>query len=112
MKGFYDNMVPKAMNKLGKPFGSKVEVINMGDVGEVMSLPVTDAMRESARGGFPLFRKTPALSAMDQALDNAKSEKERHGIIKEMLVEIEVFAPVYHRERGNEEPKGLIQKAP
>ena len=62
MKSFYDNIVPKAANKLGKPFGAKIEEVQLplvakdaynGQTFTVQSLPVTYAMKESVSGECP-----------------------------------------------------------
>lgn len=97
MKAFYDAIVPSAANKLGKPFGAKVENIQIdvkpditdegidlesGEVGTapegkyatVQSLPVTDKMIESVSQGVPLFRQsdiTKDLSSIEQLSDIA-----------------------------------------
>jgi hypothetical protein len=69
MKGFYDQMLPKMANKLVKPFGSKVEQVNMDigagkpadmrnalDTTQVHSLKITPELRKAAMTkGFPLF---------------------------------------------------------
>lgn len=80
MKGFYDNMLPKMINKYVKKWGAKVgetnifttsdgkplteyeaENDNISDYGmddvDVHSLDITDAMRESAMQGQPLFNR-------------------------------------------------------
>ena len=73
MKAFYDAIVPNAANKLGKQFGAKVEEIDINNGGKidmssgvldlnqavnVLSLPITPSMRESALNeGMPLFQK-------------------------------------------------------
>ena len=58
MNTFYDNIVPKIADKLGKPFGTKVETSDIKGVGEVNTLPISDAMREAALSeGQPLFNK-------------------------------------------------------
>lgn len=57
MKAFYDQIIPKAAKKLGKPFGADVETIELPWIGKQQSIPVTDKMREMASQGMPLFRK-------------------------------------------------------
>lgn len=72
MKAFYNQIIPKAANKLGKKFGATVQPteINFGDdinqeTGEilpdnkqtVLSIPITDKMKESVTSeGVPMFR--------------------------------------------------------
>ena len=57
MIAFYDQIVPKAAKKLGKPFGADVETVEIPEIGQQQSIPVTDALREIAPNGMPLFRK-------------------------------------------------------
>ena len=65
MKGFYDQILPRFMDKYGKKWGVKtgeVELPNIGDNGLTMwSVDVTDDMRESVMRGQPLFRKSTEL---------------------------------------------------
>ena len=56
MIAFYNQIVPKAAMKLGKPFGANVEVVELPETGQQLSIPVTDKMRESVSEGVPLFR--------------------------------------------------------
>ncbi len=56
MKWFYDQILPKAVQKLGKPFGARVENIELPKIGTQQSIPVTDAMIKSVSEGVPLFR--------------------------------------------------------
>ncbi|MBQ6069480.1 MAG: hypothetical protein IJK84_08260 [Bacteroidales bacterium] len=60
MKGFYDHILPRFMDKYGKRWGVKtgeVELPNIGENGLTMwSVDVTDDMRESVMRGQPLFR--------------------------------------------------------
>jgi hypothetical protein len=58
MSAFYDSIVPNLAGKLGKPFGAKVEMAEVSDVGSVPSLPVTEAMKSSIRqSGVPVFQE-------------------------------------------------------
>jgi hypothetical protein len=55
MKGFYDNILPKSLEKLGKKFDAKVGKTEMDGV-EVWQMGITPKMRESAMSkGQPLF---------------------------------------------------------
>ena len=58
MKGFYDEMLPRFMNKYGKKWGAKVGEVELSTPGrEVMhSVDVTPEMKESVQQGQPLFR--------------------------------------------------------
>lgn len=82
MKAFYDQIIPSAANKLGKPFGAKVEPVVLGEKASEyegvpledierygkqegvnklfisQSIPVTPQMVESTLAGIPLFRPT------------------------------------------------------
>ena len=72
MKGFYDQILPRFMDKYGKKWGVKtgeVELPNIGDNGLTMwSVDVTDDMRESVMRGQPLFRpKTQSREGGEEA---------------------------------------------
>lgn len=62
MKGFYDQMLPRYMDKYGKKWGVKTDEVrldNIGDNGLTMwSVDVTPEMRESVMEGQPMFFKT------------------------------------------------------
>ncbi len=62
MKGFYDQILPRFMDKYGKKWGVKtgeVELPNIGDNGLTMwSVDVTPEMKESVMEGQPMFFKT------------------------------------------------------
>lgn len=58
MKSFYNKMLPAQANKIGKSFKSRASAIDLGgEVGKVLSMPVTNEMIEGTREGAPLFRK-------------------------------------------------------
>ena len=61
MKGFYDDILPRFMNKYGKKWGVKVSDITLPNVeksGEIMhSVPVTPEMKESVMQGQTMFRE-------------------------------------------------------
>jgi len=59
MAGFYDKILPKAVGKFIKKFGSKVGVSQVGGQ-DVWTFPVTDKMQKSAMEGMPLFSRKPA----------------------------------------------------
>ena len=62
MKGFYDNILPKSLEKLGKKFDAKVGKTEMDGV-EVWQMDITPKMRESVTTkGQPLFA-VPAVGA-------------------------------------------------
>jgi hypothetical protein len=63
MKGFYDNILPKSLEKLGKKFDAKVTKTTM-DGTEVWQMDITPKMRESVTTkGQPLFQVAPAIPA-------------------------------------------------
>ena len=63
MKGFYDQILPKSLEKLGKKFDAKVGKTEMDGV-EVWQMDITPKMRESVlTKGQPLFAATPVLPA-------------------------------------------------
>jgi DNA repair protein RadC len=100
MKAFYDNIVPKAASKLAKPFGGKVEMIDLDlnddvldldlvneailsipedGIVKVQSMPISPQMREAAmEKGFPLFLITGARGArkLDAAARKANANNE------------------------------------
>lgn len=63
MKGFYDDILPRFMNKYGKKWGVKVEDINLPGIGDpfegavMHSIDVTPEMKESVMQGQPMFQK-------------------------------------------------------
>lgn len=72
MKGFYDEILPRFMNKYGKKWGVKVgevELPNVEEAGRTMwSVDVTPEMKESVMQGQPLFRiaeQKPQEEALD-----------------------------------------------
>ena len=60
MKGFYDEILPRFMNKYGKKWGVKVGEVELPHVEEsarkMWSVDVTDAMKDSVMEGQPMFR--------------------------------------------------------
>ena len=69
MKGFYDLILPKSLDKLGKKFDTKVTKTNM-DGTEVWSMDITPKMRESIlKKGQPLFAAAP-VGMMGQEQEN------------------------------------------
>ena len=60
MKGFYDDILPRFMNKYGKKWGVKVSDIHLPNLEEsaqtMHAVPVTSEMAESVLRGQPLFR--------------------------------------------------------
>ena len=81
MKGFYDQILPRFMDKYGKKWGVKtgeVELPNLGDRGLTMwGVDVTDDMRESVMRGQPLFRpKTQSREGGEAAARGDWSDRE------------------------------------
>lgn len=85
LRGFYDELVPRLMGRFAKPFGSRVERIEVGEgkrhVLSVMSVEVTPAMREAALAGLPMFRRDRARSA-PRFLDTASVEAEVEAFVE------------------------------
>jgi hypothetical protein len=66
MKGFYDQILPKSLEKLGKKFDAKVGKTNM-DGTEIWKMDITPQMRESVlTKGQPLFAGSPAFPIANQ----------------------------------------------
>ena len=66
MKGFYDQILPKSLEKLGKKFNAKVGKTNMDET-EVWKMDITPQMRESVlTKGQPLFAGSPAFPIANQ----------------------------------------------
>ena len=69
MKGFYDDILPRFMNKYGKKWGMKVGEVDLPDLSEpntsgkvqrgltMWSVDVTPEMKESVMQGQPMFQK-------------------------------------------------------
>lgn len=72
MKGFYDDILPRFMNKYGKKWGVKVGEIELPDLEEsakhMWSVDITPEMKESVMQGQPLFRLD------DEADNNNKND--------------------------------------
>jgi len=67
MKGFYDNIVPKTIEKLGKQFGVKVQVGKSGKE-PIYYIDIPPAMRDKVLAeGFPLFSANVPVIDNDQA---------------------------------------------
>ena len=73
MKGFYDQMLPRFMDKYGKRWGVKtgtVELPNVEEAGRTMhSVDVTPEMKESVMQGQPLFSTSAKdeITSVDEA---------------------------------------------
>lgn len=63
MRAFYNEMLPRFMNKYGKKWGVKVKDVTLPfieEAGRTMhSVDVTDSMRESVMQGQPMFYRRP-----------------------------------------------------
>ena len=61
MKGFYDEILPRFMNKYGKKWGVKVDKVELpaleGSAQKMWSIDVTPEMKESVMQGQPMFQK-------------------------------------------------------
>lgn len=75
MKGYYDEMIPRFMNKYVKKWGTKVGEVTLPNVeaaGRTMwSVDVTPEMKESVMQGQPMFREgMGAISDRDVSYEN------------------------------------------
>ena len=95
MKAFYDQIVPKAANNLGKKFGSKIENINIPQLGETKSIPITESMKETALNeGMPMFRVATSQKELDDFVKDSKvKETVYHGTARQFKVQTPT---VYH----------------
>lgn len=67
MKGFYDEILPKALQNLTKKYGTKVTKSKLDEGSEVWSMDITPQMREQiASKGQPLFATAPPLGLASQ----------------------------------------------
>ena len=66
-KGFYDEILPKALQNLTKKYGTKVTKSKLDEGSEVWSMDITPQMREQiASKGQPLFATAPPLGLASQ----------------------------------------------
>ena len=94
MKGFYDDILPRFMNKYGKKWGVKVEDITLPALGEdaaagiakgltMHSVPVTEEMKESVMQGQTMFRV--AMEEYDkESKELFDAAKERFGTTRDL----------------------------
>ncbi|MBQ3812519.1 MAG: hypothetical protein II841_03020 [Bacteroidales bacterium] len=85
MKGFYDDILPRFVNKYGKKWGVKVEDITLYDIGEggypltMHSVKVTPEMKESVKKGQVMFSKVNRFAKdeaeFDETFKQAKKDK-------------------------------------
>lgn len=91
MKAFYDKMVPKMAGKIGRKFGAKVETIQIkseGDMVDILSLPITKEMYETAIGeGFPMFKSDKDLSGFELIQQVGQRTKDNHESTKKIAEE-------------------------
>jgi hypothetical protein len=77
MKGFYDNILPKSLDKLAKKFDAKVGKTEMDGV-EVWQMDITPKMRESVTTkGQPLFQVGTGAGAAAGATTTMQDNEER-----------------------------------
>lgn len=76
MKGFYDDMLPRFMQKYGKKWGVQVGEVTMPKLQKgyqtMHAIDINDAMRESVMAGQPMFR----IASNENALTEAGNEIE------------------------------------
>ena len=77
MMAFYDQMLPRFMDKYGKKWGVKtteVELPEVEEAGETMwAVDVTPEMRESVMEGQPMFREGGVLPTYEESLASSKA---------------------------------------
>ena len=70
MKGFYDDMLPRFMQKYGKKWGVKVGDVTMPQLEDgyqtMHAIDINDAMRESVLEGQPMFSITPKSERIEK----------------------------------------------
>ncbi len=91
MKGFYDQMIPKFMQKYVKKWGAKVEEVELDLPNEndrkMWSVDITPEMKESVMGGQPMFaladpgeqprkRRGEDVRAFQERLNRWRADKE------------------------------------
>lgn len=85
MKAFYDAIIPSAASKLGKPFGAKVENVNIqvkdGEPkGRYINPTITDAgyamVRDTHNGNEEIYSPTNIPAERDQWLSDKRNNKE------------------------------------
>lgn len=100
MKGFYDDILPRFMDKYGKKWGVKTQDItlpNVEEAGRVMhAVPVTEEMKQSVMEGQPMFRITPQQDAeYMQAVENGDMEKAQQ-MVDEAAIAAGYDTKAYH----------------
>ncbi|WP_332457544.1 LPD38 domain-containing protein [Petrimonas sp.] len=107
MKAFYDQIVPNAAKKLSKPFGANIETVNIQEIGQQQSIPITDALREIAPNGMPLFRKrdTEAREAYAMREWN-RAKKAIDELAAKMGVSVEIIETTDGLPKAKAEAKG------
>lgn len=80
MRGFYDDILPRFMNKYGKKWGVKVQDIFLPEVEEsartMHAVPVTSEMAESVLQGQPMFRKAEPSELPEEMQGDAIEQEE------------------------------------
>lgn len=94
MKGFYDDILPRFMNKYGKKWGVKVQDVALSDVYDetgrplvMHSVDVTPEMKESVMEGQVMFRKgqvTPEQDAEYMDAVNAGDMEKAQQMVREV----------------------------
>lgn len=110
MRAFYDEMLPAAVNKYVKKWGTKVGVATLEGVKEtgltfnnttrmadadVHTLPLTDAMRDAAFQGQPMFK----IAGAQDALNNVSQEVRRRPTLKEFSSDPGKYLRGFARDR-------------
>ena len=92
MKGFYDQILPRFMDKYGKKWGVKtgeVELLNLEEAGRTMwAVDVTDEMRESVMEGQGMFSK---MKEDDVEEINRRFNEQLEGLTEESADRVVLF---------------------
>jgi hypothetical protein len=77
MKGFYDQIIPKSVNKIAKEYGVKVEKGKTSEGHDIFYIDLPEGLKNTAlRKGFPLFSNVhPGYSFIPYAGNPFENEK-------------------------------------
>jgi hypothetical protein len=95
MKGFYDNILPKEINKYVKQWGAKVEPSKVGGAG-IWRIDITPEMRSSVESGQPRFMPETLDAEHAAAHEAGDEEKAREMVRKAAEAAGYKFGPMYH----------------
>lgn len=100
MRGFYDDILPKAVNKLVKKWGAKVETVEVSALAPdpmssgmkimtpVHSVPVTPEMRDAALEGLPMFQRASGSSVMLRTVPKKSGEASGYAKLANRVIDV------------------------